>query len=138
MTGMTEVTKGSCLCGAVAFQISGAFEKFFLCHCSRCRKATGSAHAANLFSSTATLTWVSGEDRIRTFKVPGTRFEKSFCIECGSALPGLRDNGVGMIVPAGALDSSIGIRPDAHIFCASRADWDDRLEQVQQLDGRPG
>jgi hypothetical protein len=135
---MTDLTTGSCLCGAVEFQISGDFEKFFLCHCSRCRKATGSAHAANLFSSTATLTWLSGQDRIKTFKVAGTRFEKSFCMECGSALPGVRDNGVGMMVPAGSLDSSIGIRPDAHIFCESRADWDDHLERVQQLDGRPG
>ncbi|GHG94034.1 GFA family protein [Pseudodonghicola xiamenensis] len=134
---MTELTTGSCLCGTVAFQVAGDFDRFFLCHCSRCRKVTGSAHAANLFSVTATLTWLAGEDRIKTFKVPGTRFEKSFCMDCGSALPVVRENGIGMMVPAGSLDSSLSIRPNAHIFCASRADWDDHLDLVQQVDGLP-
>lgn len=46
---------GSCLCGEVTFEIEGDFEDFYLCHCERCRKDTGSAHAANLFSSTAKL-----------------------------------------------------------------------------------
>ena len=60
---MTEIAHGSCLCGAVRFEVTGAFESFFLCHCSRCRKDTGSAHGANLFSSTAKLAWLKGEDR---------------------------------------------------------------------------
>ncbi|RPH66319.1 MAG: aldehyde-activating protein, partial [Hyphomicrobiales bacterium] len=46
---------GSCLCGDVRFEIAGDFEKFYLCHCSRCRKDTGSAHGANLFASAARL-----------------------------------------------------------------------------------
>jgi len=50
---------GSCLCGEVRFEIVGNFERFFLCHCGRCRKDTGSAHAANLFSSTAKVHWLS-------------------------------------------------------------------------------
>ena len=68
---------GSCLCGAVRFEVLGEFERFFLCHCGRCRKDTGSAHAANLFSSTATVTWLSGEAKVKTFRVPATRHEKS-------------------------------------------------------------
>ena len=51
--------KGSCLCGEITFEIIGEFESFFLCHCERCRKDTGSAHAANLFSSSARLIWLS-------------------------------------------------------------------------------
>lgn len=47
---------GSCLCGEVHYEIEGAFERFYLCHCTHCRKDTGSAHAANLFSSSAKLT----------------------------------------------------------------------------------
>jgi hypothetical protein len=54
---------GSCLCGAVTFKVQGSFERFFLCHCSRCRKDTGSAHAANLFSTTARLEWLSCQDK---------------------------------------------------------------------------
>ena len=52
---MTKSIPGSCLCGAVRFEIRGSLERFFLCHCRRCQKDTGTAHAANLFSATAGL-----------------------------------------------------------------------------------
>jgi hypothetical protein len=135
---MAESIAGSCLCGAVRFQIAGAFEQFFLCHCSRCRKDTGSAHGANLFSATARLTWLAGEDHVKTYRVPGTRHQKSFCAECGSALPQLQMAGALLVVPAGSLDSPIAIRPQAHICCADRADWDTHLEDVPKRDGLPG
>src|SRR3546814_15522895 len=50
---MDNIHAGSCLCGAVHYQVDGAFEQFYLCHCRHCRKDTRSAHAANLFSSHA-------------------------------------------------------------------------------------
>ena len=117
-------------------EVSGDFDRFFLCHCSRCRKGTGSAHGANLFSTTATLTWLSGEAKVRTYRVPSTRHQKSFCSECGSALP--RVGGPLLVVPAGSLDSDVALRPDAHICVADRADWDRRLEDVPQIEGMPG
>ena len=128
---------GSCLCGEVRFEITGDFERFFLCHCGRCRKDTGSAHAANLFSSTAKLRWLSGEDKIKTFRAPSTRHERSFCLACGSALPSVQMNGALLVVPAGSLDSTIGIRPDAHICVASGASWARNLEDVPRIDGLP-
>ncbi len=129
---------GSCLCGAVKFRISGEFEHFFLCHCSRCRKDSGSAHAANLFSSTAAVTWLSGQDRIKTFHVQGTRHQKSFCTECGSALPNIQAAGRLLVVPAGSLDSPLDFPPSAHICFASRAQWDGELDDVPKMDGLPG
>jgi hypothetical protein len=51
---------GSCLCGEVRYAISGSFDRFYLCHCAHCRKDTGSAHAANLFSATAKPTLPCG------------------------------------------------------------------------------
>ena len=129
---------GSCLCGEVRFEIVGAFERFFLCHCGRCRKGTGSAHAANLFSSNAKVHWLSGEAKIKTFRAPATRHERSFCSECGSALPSIQMDGAILVVPAGSLDSAIETRPDAHIFVASSANWDRLLEDVVRIDGLPG
>jgi hypothetical protein len=126
---MTRMTEGSCLCGTVTFRIAGEFEAFYLCHCGRCRKDTGSAHAANLFSASASVEWLSGEGSVRTYRVPDTRHQKSFCVACGSALPRLEPDG-SLVVPAGSLDDAITIRPNAHIFVASRAQWDDRLEEV--------
>lgn len=121
--------QGSCLCKTVQFQIEGEFNGFYLCHCSRCRKATGSAHASNLFSKSAKLSWVSGRELVKTFHLDGTRFQKSFCENCGAALPTLHESGR-LLVPAGCLDSEMSMRPTAHIFNQSRALWDRDLETV--------
>lgn len=128
---------GSCLCGAVEFRIEGEFEAFFLCHCSRCRQVTGSAHASNLFSSDAELHWVSGEENVKVYNLPDTRFGKSFCSNCGGALPKTRAGGKGLLVPAGSLSTPVDLKPNAHIFTASRADWDHDLETVPSFDERP-
>lgn len=134
---MSNTYSGSCLCGAVRFEIEGEFERFYLCHCEYCRKDTGSAHAANLFSPTATLRWLSGQSEIRRFDLPATRHSKSFCGACGSALPMMQMSGQLLVVPAGSLDSEVPIRPDAHIFVSSKASWDDGLESIPALDGLP-
>ena len=128
---------GSCLCGDVRFEVRGAFESFFLCHCSRCRKGSGSAHGANLFAPNATLTWISGEALVRSFQVPSSRHARSFCARCGSALPNVQMDGALVVVPAGSLDSAVAIRPNAHICIASRADWDNKLEDVPALEDLP-
>ncbi|MBG0777002.1 MAG: GFA family protein [Desulfovibrionaceae bacterium] len=120
---------GSCLCGKVAFEIEGGFESFYLCHCERCRKDTGSAHAANMFSSTATLRWLSGEDLVKTFDFNGTGHVKSFCTVCGSALPNIQKGGM-LVVPAGSLDCDAPLPPTAHIFVSHKANWDTGLEKI--------
>jgi hypothetical protein len=130
--------QGSCLCGAVRFEIDGDFDRFYLCHCEYCRKDTGSAHAANLFASTARLEWLSGQDQVRTFNVPSTRHYKAFCVNCGSALPRVQRNGQMLVVPAGSLNTDVPLRPDAHLFIASKANWDDALETVTKFERFPG
>lgn len=135
---MDDLTTGQCLCGTVRFRISGTFEGFFLCHCSRCRKDSGSAHSANIFSSTATITWVSGEENIREFRLSGSRHVKCFCTDCGSALPFSQASDGVLVVPAGSLDGPTGIRPTAHICFSSRADWYDDLASVDRINGLPG
>ena len=134
---MSNRYSGSCLCSKVRFEIEGQFEHFYLCHCVYCRKDTGSAHGANLFSSSATLKWVSGEDQVRHFNLPSTRHSRSFCGTCGSALPITQMDGKLLVVPAGSLNGEVPIRPDAHIFVASRASWDRLLELVPMVDRLP-
>lgn len=135
---MTGKTAGSCLCGTVRFEISGNFDAFFLCHCARCRKGSGSAHGANLFASKATIAWLAGETDVASYRVPATRHERSFCRTCGSALPREQMDGALLVVPAGSLDGPVDIRPTAHICCDSRADWDADLADVPYLAGLPG
>jgi hypothetical protein len=126
---------GSCLCGAVHFKVTGAFERFYLCHCSQCRKDTGSAHGANLFSLTAQLVWLSGQEQVRTFNLPRTRHTRSFCSVCGSALPHASEKM--LVVPAGSLDTQLAITADGNIFMASRATWDHDLAQAPGFEAFP-
>ncbi|MBI1328730.1 MAG: aldehyde-activating protein [Alphaproteobacteria bacterium] len=134
---MNAKHSGSCLCGTVKFSVSGDFDAFFLCHCSRCRKDTGSAHGANLFSGTARIDWIAGHDRISLFQVPHSQHVRSFCSVCGSALPSMQMDGALLVVPAGSLDSAIAMRPDAHIFAGSRAAWDWNLAEIPAFEALP-
>ena len=134
---MKKSYKGSCLCGDATFTIEGAFEHFFLCHCKHCQKDTGSAHAANLLSPTATIEWISGQEKLKTFKLPSTMHVRSFCATCGSALPNIQMEGKLLVVPAGSLDDEVSNKPNAHIFVSSKANWDNELERVQAIEKLP-
>lgn len=127
---------GSCLCGTVRFQVKGQFDSFYLCHCQHCQKDTGSAHGSNLFSQSANLVWLSGEDAVTSYTLPGTRHGKSFCKLCGSPLPNTQAEGL-LVVPAGCLDTDIPMSPTAHIFLSSRAAWDEGLDEVPKFEGPP-
>ncbi|WP_425641310.1 GFA family protein [Marinomonas gallaica] len=127
---------GSCLCGIVNFEIQGDFDSFYLCHCHYCQKDTGTSHAANLFSHSATLVWRSGEEAVTSFTLKGSRHNKSFCKVCGSALPCTVIKEV-LVVPAGCLDTPISIVPTARIFASRKGVWDKELISVPTFDGLP-
>ncbi len=129
--------KGSCLCGKVTFEIEGDFKNFYLCHCERCRKDTGSAHAANLFSSTAELKWLSGQNEVTTYNYRSEGHIKSFCAICGSALPNIQMDGELLVVPAGSIDSDIQMKPQGHIYYANKASWDNDLEDLPKYKELP-
>ena len=79
---------GSCLCGEVEYQITGNMGIFQYCHCSRCRKVTGSAHASNLFVTPEQFNWLKGQSSVVNFLPQETKyFATAFCEKCGSSLP---------------------------------------------------
>ena len=103
--------RGSCLCGAVAFRIEGKPIVARSCHCGRCRKGRGSAHATNMLVPIDTLRFTRGEGELAEYKIPEAKFfTQTFCRICGSKAPRIaRDRGFA-IVPLGALDDDPGIR----------------------------
>ena len=115
---------GSCLCGGVAYEITGEAGQFWHCHCRRCRKATGTGHATNILLKPDTVTWTAGENLLRSFKVPDARrFATVFCSVCGSLMPRIAPDHSIAVVPAGTLDRDPGIRPQGRIFQDSKAEW---------------
>jgi hypothetical protein len=116
--------RGACLCGAITYEIWPPLSKFVHCHCARCRRATGAAHASNIYVKPAQLLWLGGEADIKRFNLPVAKsFAKWFCPHCGSPVPRLSRSGKTVVVPAGSLDPSPNVMVKARIFCGSEAPW---------------
>jgi hypothetical protein len=121
---MQQEHQGSCLCGAVKYKVKGPFLRFFFCHCSRCRRSTGTAHAANIFTRAGNVSFVSGEEKVKRFDLPeATQFSRAFCTECGAPVPYLSRDGKVNVVPAGSLTNFDERKVDANVHWDSRAAW---------------
>ena len=120
----TKPIRGSCLCGKVSYEIQAPILAFRYCHCSRCRKSTGSAHASNIVVEASQFKWTSGEEFAVRYDLPEARsFATCFCKQCGSQLPHATRSGRQTIVPAGTLDDDPDSRPQHNIFWNYRAPW---------------
>lgn len=135
---MSKITSGSCLCQSIRYQFEGPEFVFQYCHCSRCRKTSGSAHASNIIIDPARFKWLSGEDMLGRFEPSEAKhFATSFCKECGSSMPWLAQSGGAVVIPAGTLDEDPGIRPSQNIFWKDRADWSENVESLPSYDELP-
>ena len=134
---MKKIT-GNCLCGAVRFEVDDNFQQLNLCHCEQCRKATGSAHASNLFTDPENIRWTNGEEYVKRFDVPGRCISNAFCTECGSGLPYVSKTGKSLVVQAGTLNDAFTSTPTArNIFWEERADWYDAAILAGHYDAIP-
>ncbi len=130
--------RGSCLCGAVAFRIEAEPIVARSCHCRRCRKARGAAHATNMLVAIDGLRFTRGESELASYKIPEAKFyTQVFCRICGSKAPRV-DAGRGFaIVPMGSLDDDPGIRPSEHIWVGSKAPWHEISDELPRFDKGP-
>jgi len=122
---MTQQTlTGSCLCGALHYSVTGEPSRFMHCHCSRCRKSSGTGHATNLFVKDGKISWSGDQALIKAYKVPeAQRFTRTFCTHCGGPLPAEIPSMNLVFIPAGTLDDEPNIKPQARIFYESRTAW---------------
>lgn len=125
--------RGSCLCGAVSFEITGSFKFIGNCHCSICRKSHGAAFATWGIIDPDQFRWTSGEEFVQGYESSPGR-QRCFCKKCGSPLVSTHAGAVGEVV-VGTLDSNPGTRPRERIFVGSKASWyeiADALPQFQE------
>ena len=129
--------KGSCLCGAVTYEIKGDLGPIIFCHCSRCRKANGTAFNAASLVKKADLQIVTGLDALTDFESsPGVG--RVFCKHCGSPLFSRRDAMPDSVrLRIGTLDTPVSGKPSAHIFVASKAGWFDLHDDAPRYPERP-
>lgn len=120
---------GSCLCGGVAFEISGPLRPVVGCHCSQCRKQTGHFGAFTAsddqhlkFTSDATLSWYRATNAA----------DRGFCKTCGSLLFWKGDGKNYTSVAAGCIDGATGLKLEGHIFCADKGDYYEILDGEYQ------
>ena len=125
------MSRGSCLCGAVTYEVSGSFIHIGNCHCSMCRKSHGAAFATWGIIDPQQLRWTSGESEIRAYESSPGR-QRLFCSHCGSPLASAHDGAVGEVV-LGTLDDDPGARPMEHIFVESKASWHEVSDGLPQF-----
>lgn len=134
---MSQVHRGSCLCGGVRYEYEGEFKVFVYCHCSQCRKAQGSAFGSNAPVEAAKFRLLQGRDLLKAYESsPGK--ERVFCGVCGSPLYSrLRGKPELLRLRMGSLDTPPGFKPQAHIFAADKAVWHDITDDLPQHAQRP-
>src|SRR5688572_17003707 len=107
---------GSCLCGTVTYEISGELGISYFCHCKRCRKANGSAFAANARIAPAQFRLLTGEESLKTYYHQASGLARKFCAECGSPVVSERTEPAVLAVRLGTLDTPLNKGPNGHIF----------------------
>lgn len=112
-----------CLCGGIRFRIDGELAPIQICHCAQCRRAQGSAFAANIPVAESAVVFETGRELMNEFEsTPGKK--RVFCRRCGSPLYSRRDSLPGVLrLRAGLIDEPLPARPGFHAYVASKASW---------------
>lgn len=129
-----ELYYGKCLCGEVEITIKGKISNIIHCHCSLCRKNSGTAFATNGFINTVDFNIVSGEQSLTRFSFKSGR-NRHFCKKCGSPVYSSNEQDPTRLrIRLGILDSDIIERPISHNFVSSKANWEDLDANLPKFD----
>ncbi|AOB33183.1 aldehyde-activating protein [Bordetella sp. H567] len=134
--GQGDRLSGSCLCGQVRYTVEDRFEYAMNCHCSQCRRATGSAFKAFAGIALGRLALVPGTARTMIHGDP-TATHDVHCGTCGSLLYSVVRDGAYAHVAMGTLVDTPSIRPSMHIFVGSKAGWYEITDGLPQHEGLP-
>jgi hypothetical protein len=121
--GSAAQHRGSCLCGAVQYELAAEPGPFGYCHCASCRKASGSAHAANAPIDRSAFRIVRGSAMVEQLESSPGKF-RAFCARCGSPrFAYLATNTDVLRIRLGSLDTPLEGGPRAHTFTSEKAPW---------------
>lgn len=130
--------RGSCLCGGVRFELAHVTGPFELCHCGRCRKASGSAFVAGVAALRKDFRLLQGLELIKCYEAPVREsppgYRACFCSCCGSPVPDVPSDSPWLEIPAGLFDDDPQVRPERHIFTEVKSPWFAITDALPQLD----
>jgi hypothetical protein len=124
---------GECFCRAVRYAVADAFEYALNCHCSNCRRTTGSAFKPFAGIARDKLGITSGDDNVMIHGDDAGH--DAHCRRCGSLLYSVVRDGAYVHVAMGTLVDAPAIRPSAHIFVGSKAPWFSITDDLPQYQG---
>lgn len=120
--------RGHCLCTQIQFEVAGTDFKLYQCHCSLCRRQSGSSANAATIAAEKNFRWLQGRELISSWMKP-SGFRADFCSVCGSPVPNPLHGLPWVWVPAGLLEDGGKLQVIAHLHMASRAAWDSSIPQ---------
>jgi uncharacterized protein YdhG (YjbR/CyaY superfamily) len=132
--GSNRTLAGSCLCGAVRYAVADDFKYALNCHCSDCRRATGSAFKPFAGIGREMLVLTQGKEQVLIYGDEKANHDVH-CKVCGSLLFSVVNNGAFVHVTLGTLTDHPGIRPSAHIFVGDKAPWFEITDNLPRHDG---
>ena len=124
---------GKCFCGAVEYSVDDSFVYAANCHCSDCRRTTGSAFKPFAGIPREKLALTKGADNLLIYGDPTGH--NAHCRKCGSLLYSLVREAAWVHVAMGTLVDAPTIRPTHHIFVGSKAPWYEITDDLPQYEG---
>ena len=132
-TASGRMLAGECYCGAVHYEVADEFLYAANCHCSNCRRTTGSAFKPFAGIVRARLAVTKGADALLI--VGDDSGNDTHCRACGSLLYSVVRDGAFVHVAMGTLIDDPAIRPTSHIFVGSKAPWFTITDDLPQYEG---
>jgi hypothetical protein len=124
---------GACFCRAVRYSVADEFAYAANCHCSNCRRTTGSAFKPFAGIAREKLTITKGKDDVMIYG--DQTGHDAHCKRCGSLLYSVVREGAYAHIAMGTLVDAPSIRPTAHIFVGSKAPWFAITDALPQYEG---
>lgn len=139
LTWKATMIEGGCNCGAIRYRIEGTPLGVAACHCSRCRRQSGSVYSVNLMVHPSTM---SIDGRCSVFEdtdtTSGLPVYREFCPVCGSPIRSIIGANPEMIaVKVGTLDDPTPFAPGLHVYTRSRIAWVEVPAGAPQFDSVP-
>jgi hypothetical protein len=129
---------GRCLCGGFRYTINRSPRRMYYCHCSKCRRSTGSSFSTAAIVNRSDFSVIAGQ-RLDTSFESAEGVQRHFCCRCGSPLYSTSERSPETLwISCGTLDDDPLVRPSFHRNVGDRAPWVEITDDLEKFEGDLG